>query len=117
MTVALRLGLGALLRTLFAAWNVNAQTVSRAPAWAQTFFAWQGSLVTLLVDLAALAFLVLICRVKLPCPAFKRDLPHWVIGTALALLSAALFLLTDSLRLTWPLSQPRLSFVCAPSRM
>ena len=48
LTIALRLGLGALLRALFAAWNVNPQTVSRAPAWAQTFFAWQGSLITLI---------------------------------------------------------------------
>ena len=109
LTVALRLGLGALLRALVAAWNVYPQTVSRAPAWAQVLYAWQGSLVTLVVDVAALAFLVLACRVKLPRPAPKRDLPHWVVGTALALLSAALFLLTDSLRLTWPLSGPHLT--------
>ena len=114
LTVALRLGLGALLRALFAAWNVNARTVARAPGWAQVLYAWQGSIITLIVDVAALAFLVFICKVKLPRPAPKRDLPHWAVGTALALVSATIFLLTDSLRLMWPLSQPHLTFGLLP---
>lgn len=110
LTLAVRLGLGALLRALFAAWNVNVHTVTRAPGWARTLYAWQGSSITLIVDVIALAFLVLACRVRLPRPELKRDLPHWGVGTALALVSAALFLLTGSLRLMWPFSQPRLTF-------
>ena len=114
MTVAVRLGLHALLRGLFQAWNLTPQTVARAPGWARTLYVWQGSLVTLCVDIAATAYVLLLCRVRLPRPALHRGAVHWGVGTALAILSAGLFLVTDSLRPEWPLSRPHLSFGLLP---
>lgn len=108
LTVAARLGLGALLRALFAAWNLNPGTLSRAPGWARALYAWQGSLVTLAVDAVAILFAVLICRARLHRP--NRSLGKgWALGTLVALICAAAFLLADSLRAKWPLSRPRLS--------
>ena len=103
LTMALRLGLGTSLRALFEVWNVKPETLARAPAWAAALYVWQGSLVTLLVSLAAIALTVLIFRVRIPAPKPRPTLLWWLVGTALALGSAALFLLTDSLRLEWPL--------------
>lgn len=108
LTVLARLGMGALLRALFGAWNLNARTVARAPGWAATLYAWQGSLVTLAVDGVAVAYMLIVCRVRLP--KLGRDLVRaWAVGTGFALLSTGLFLLTDSLRLQWPLNRPHLS--------
>ena len=107
LTAALRLGLGAALRALFEVWNVNPNTVARAPGWAGALYLWQGSLVTLMVSLAAIALTVRLFRVSIPGPESKPTLLWYLMGTALALGSAGLFLLTDSLRLEWPL--PRLS--------
>lgn len=114
MTVAVRLGFHALLRGLFQAWNLTPQTVARAPGWARTLYVWQGSLVTLCVDIAATAYVLLLCRVRLPRPALQSGVVHWGVGTALAILSAGLFLVTDSLRPEWPLSRPHLSFGLLP---
>ncbi len=109
LTAAVRLGLGALLRALFVSWNLNPGTVARAPGWARALYGWQGSAVTLIVDVAAALYAVLACRVKLRCPG-RGDLGRWwAVGTLAALMSAALFLITDSLRLQWPLGRPRLS--------
>lgn len=113
LTVAVRLGLGALLRALFRAWNLNAQTVARAPGWAKALYAWQGSAVTLVVNVVAILFAVILCRVKLKRPDGAFGI--WSgVGAGVALFSAALFLLTDSLRLQWPLTQPRLSPALLP---
>ena len=109
VTVALRLGLGTALRALFEAWNVNADTAARAPAWARALYLWQGSLIALLVSAAAIALCVRVLHARLPRPAPGPALKGWLLGTGLALGGAALFLLTDSLRLMWPLSRPRLS--------
>lgn len=114
LSVAARLGLRALLRALFAAWNLRPETVSRAPGWARVLYGWQGSVVTLAVDVAAVIYLCLVGRVRPPRPEARKWLKWWSVGTGVAVLSAALFLLTDSLRLQWPLSRPRLSFVLLP---
>ena len=109
LTVAVRLGLGALLRALFAAWNLRPDTVARAPGWARALYGWQGSIVTLVVDVAAVLYVMCACRVKLRRPG-GRDLGRWwAVGTGAALVSAAVFLATDSLRLVWPLGRPRLT--------
>lgn len=112
-TVGIRLGLGALLRALFAAWNLSASTVARAPGWARTLYAWQGSALTLAVDVVAVLFVTSACRVTLRRPNGALGL-WWAVGTVVALASAALFLLTDSLRLTWPPDRPHLSPGLAP---
>ena len=109
LTLAVRLGAGALLRALFSAWNLTPRTVSRAPGWAAALYSWQGSLVTLAVDAAALAFLALACRARPGRANPGQFALWWAAGTGIALASAALFLLTDSLRLQWPLARPRLS--------
>ena len=109
VTVALRLGLGTALRALFDAWNVNKSTVARAPGWARTLYLWQGSLVTLIVSAAAIALALVLFRAKLPRPEPRSTVLWWGIGTGIALVSAALFLITDSLRPEWPLTSPRLT--------
>lgn len=109
LTVAVRLGLGALLRALFVSWNLRPDTVARAPGWARALYGWQGSIVTLVVDATAMLYAVGVCRARLPRPDIKKTAPHWGTGAALALMSAALFLVTDSLRLVWPLGRPRLT--------
>ena len=109
VTVGVRLGLGALLRALLAAWNLRPDTVARAPGWARTLYGWQGSIVTLIVDAAAMLYAVGVCKARLPRPDIKKAASHWAAGVALALVSAAVFLITDSLRLQWPLNRPRLT--------
>lgn len=111
LTLAARLGASALLRALFGAWNLNPLTLSRAPRWAGTLYRWQGSVVTLVVDIAAIGYIALPCRVKLHPPRVSL---WWAVGAGAMLLSAALFLLTDSLRLEWPLSRPHLSLGLLP---
>jgi hypothetical protein len=59
-------------------------------------------------------FVCLACRARLSRPDMKRGVFWWIAGTGIALLSAALFLLTDSLRPYWPLSTPRLSAALLP---
>lgn len=109
ITLACRLGLGAAFRALLVAWNVNAETAARAPAWARTVYLWQGSLVSALSAVAVIAVMALLFRIVLPKPGWGTSARWWLIGTAMAALSAALFLLTDSLRLSWPLASPRLT--------
>lgn len=105
----LRLGLGAGLATLFRAWNVRADNAQLAPAWARLLYVWQGSAVTLLVNLAVIGLCVWGFHVRVERPRGGLPLVCFAAGACAALLSAALFLLTDSLRLLWPIGEPRLS--------
>lgn len=114
LTVGLRLGLGALLSALFRAWNLTPSTVARAPGWAAALYSWQGSLVTLAVDAAALVYLARVCRARLTRPEPGRFGLWWLVGTGIAVLSAALFLMADSLRAEWPLISPHLSLGLLP---
>ena len=85
--ILLPLILGAAFQALFGAWNVNAGTVARAPGWAQWLYAWHGSCVTLVAG----ASLVLLCAA-----VFHVPVGH--LGLVIAVMLAALFTLTDSLR-------------------
>ena len=114
VTVALRLGLNALLDRLFAAWNLRADTVARAPGWAQALYGWRGALVTLAVGAALLS----LCRPLRALwglrPGGRRGTMKMggfglLTGVGIALLIALLSLLPDSARLSWPLSAPRLN--------
>ena len=106
LTLALRLGLNWALQRLFAAWNVNPDTLSRAPGWARAFYLWHGSAVSVIVGAFEIGLILWLLRVPLP----RMDLKHaglwWLAGTGLALGLAAVFLLSDSLRLRWPLTAP-----------
>ena len=109
----IRLGLNRLFAALFAAWNINAENAARAPGWARALFAWQGSLVTLVVSLALIILSLGLRRWWLgargmPGVQSRPAVLAWIIGTGIALVSAALFMCTDSLRPLWPISQPRL---------
>ena len=114
LAAAARLGTSALLSALFRAWNLNADTVARAPGWARLLYGWQGSLTTLIVDAVTLLCVVRACRVKPPRFDWRRFWRCWAVGVGIALVSAALFLMTDSLRLQWPLDRPRVSAALAP---
>ena len=95
--ILLPLILGAAFQALFGAWNVNAGTVARAPGWAQWLYAWHGSCVTLVAG----ASLVLLCAAVFHVPVGRpalRDLRVGHLGLVIAVMLAALFTLTDSLR-------------------
>ena len=109
LTAAVPLGLGAAFGALFQAWNLRPDTVSRAPGWARMVYAWHGSAVTLATHALAILLCLRLSPDRLESPRGKRACAAWLAGTGLAILSAALFLLTDSLRLRWPLSAPRLT--------
>lgn len=113
-TRLVRFGLSALFRAAFAAWNVNAETAWRAPGWARTLYVWQGSFVTLAVYLAAIALTLWLRRRLFGLGSLPKAMPAallraWLMGTGAAVMSGALFLLTDSFRPEWPLAAPRLT--------
>ena len=110
LTLILRLGLSRGLNALFAAWNVSMDTLSRAPGLARTLYLWQGSIVSLIVSVLGIALIVGLLRVPLPPLRLKVAGRWWLIGTGLAVVLAAVFLVIDSLRLNWPLTAPKLSF-------
>ncbi len=108
-------GLQALLAAgfgaLFRAWGIDAANAHLAPGWARTVYAWHGSLITLLSCLVAAAVALALRRAwRLGAPR-KASLGAGAvcaaIGLGAAVLTATLFLLTDSLRADWPLSEPR----------
>ena len=115
VALGVRLGVQALLAALFKAWNLHAGTVVRAPGWARTLYAWQGSLATLAVNLAVIALCVFLRRRLFGLTAVPRGhsirngLVAWLVGTGVTLLTAVIFLLTDSWRPEWPLNWPNLT--------
>ena len=112
LSAAVRAGLLAVFGALFSAWGIDGQSVSRAPRWAQTLYAWHGSLVTAMGAVAALILCRFLKRLwsvtaqnrRFPVLTFGRAA---LAGLAMALLIAALCLLPDSMRPEWPLSRPR----------
>ena len=115
----LRLLLSQVLDTLFAAWNVNAGNVLRAPTWAQRLYAWQGSLAGFVVSAVMILLSLTLRRWWLGRERARgvlrpTDLRHavagWLISTLAALAFAGFFLLTDSLRAEWPVGEPNLTF-------
>ena len=113
LAVAVPLALWAAFQALFGAWNLSAETVSRAPGWARLIYRWHGGLITLLSDLLIIA----LCRRMNPVRPEKPDggkiARGWLAGAGMALLPAAVFLASDSLRLSWPLSRPHVTVALA----
>ena len=110
---SIRLGLNRMFAALFSAWNINVNNAARAPGWARALFAWQGSVVTLVVSLALILLSLGLRRMwfgarGLPGLKPRPALLAWAVGTGIALGSAALFIWTDSLRPLWPLTRLRL---------
>ena len=106
--VALPLALGRAFNALFAAWNVNADTVARAPGWARMVYRWHGSFITLLSAALVVGLCARLFRVRVEKPGRTAGL-WWLVGTGAAVLSALLFLATDSLRLRWPIGRPNIT--------
>lgn len=111
--LVLRAGLTAGFATLFRTWGIDAANAHRAPAWARILYTWHGSAVTAVTALA-LIVLALLLRRRFPLaekanPAVRSGLFPAVVGILAAVLSGALFLLTDSFRLDWPLAEPRIT--------
>ena len=97
-TYLLSLGFGA----LFAAWNVNAATVARAPGWAQGLFANYGRLISMISSAGAIALSWALARL-LAGRRFERlrarDFALGALWGLLAVLAGAgLFLAVDSMR-------------------
>ena len=99
------LALGAGFQAMFHAWNVNADTVARAPAWAQWVYAWHGSFISLISAALLIALCVIAFHARIERPN-RRGWLAGIIGFAIAMLLALLFTLLDSLR---PEGPPRLS--------
>lgn len=104
------LAITALFQTLFAAWGVNGETVSRAPGWAQGLFGgWlyisgiaQGAMVALA---AALTGRGIGERARMGKGLFKGALAGALAAAALI----ALFRLLDVMRFGYALTKPALS--------
>ena len=112
--LVVRGGLALCFKALFGAWGIDESTAARAPGWARWLYTWHGSLISLAAAAAAIglsATLRRLWRISGNAPAFSaaRTALCWLIGTAMALLIAALCLIPDSMRLEWPLSRPRFS--------
>lgn len=124
VTVGLRLALGAAFTGLFRAWGVDAATVTRAPTWAQLFYRWHGSAVTLVSAIALIGLSMWLRGLwtgsgALPPPA-RRDggdglrsaarpcTIFALIGLAAAALVLAVSILPDSIRAEW--AAPRLAW-------
>lgn len=112
--LAMRMGLNAGFASLFAAWGVNASTVFRAPRWAQVFFAWHGSVITVIISICMLVVSIVLRKIwlkeRLCAGKASRGGMLLLIGAAFSVISAVLFLIMDSMRLEWPLIRPNLSF-------
>ena len=103
------LALGAAFRALFQMWNLNPDTVSRAPAWARALYTWHGSLITLMASLLTLCLCAALRRERPARPRLHSLLVSQLGGMSVALGLAALFLMADSLRPDWPLSRPHIT--------
>lgn len=106
--LAVPVGLGLAFAALFKAWNVSAETAARAPGWAQMLYVWHGSLITLISGGLLILACVLGFKVRLSKPS-RSIIKPLGFGALSAIGMTFLFLLTDSLRLYWPLSSPHLN--------
>jgi len=107
-----RFGLVRAFTALFEAWGIDGTSVQRAPVWAQTLYRWHGSLVTVAfaaLSLALAGWLRRLWRLEgLLMP--RSPVGLWgasLSGLLMAVVIAALCLLPDSMRLEWPLTEPR----------
>lgn len=94
----LSLGFGA----LFAAWNVNAATVARAPLWAQGLFANYGRLISMISSIGAIALSHWLARLLTGGRLARLRARDFALGALWGLLAAlagaGLFLAVDSMR-------------------
>lgn len=110
----LRLGLNRAFGTLFAAWQVDGESILKAPVWARWIYSFHGILITV-VACAGMAAAAMLLRKKWlgkatsDPGALRRGIVPGLWGAALALGSATLFVAMDSMRLEWPLSAPKFS--------
>ncbi len=102
-------GLIRLFARLFSAWNLTNETIAYAPAWARMIVAGHADFsYCLAYILSAIAGLWLANRWT---PGKKHDgamiLRGLLMGAVPGMVIAALALLLDSMRLEWPLSEPK----------
>ena len=119
LTVVLRYGLMRAFAALFAAWGLDAATAPLAPGWARAVYSWHGSLVSVAFAAGALGVCHWLRRLwqgRGDGLRFRGDaLVRWTLaGAGCALFVAALCLIPDSMRLSWPLSSPRVSLSVLP---
>ena len=120
-----RYALAAGCSALFHAWNIDAGNALRAPGWARLFYTWQGSAVTAVVSALLLAACLPLRQLwqagnaddsKHARRLWNRDglgvkglLWSGCGGLLTVLILAALCLIPDSSRLSWPLNRPNLT--------
>ena len=106
------LGLTRAFTALFSAWGLTQTNLALAPAWARLLAENYGSLVSLFSSLGVIALSLLLLRLLGAGRTAPRLRPAQAgvgagIGVLVVLLSAGLFLLTDSMRLTHSLAAAR----------
>lgn len=111
VSYGVRIGLNTAFASLFSAWNVTSANIHRAPFWAQLVYSWHGSLITVAVGLLAVPVSLLMRRWCLKKgerikAGFRKGLIPAGLGAGIGIVSAALFLIFDSMRLEWPVTEP-----------
>ena len=110
VSYGLRIGLNAAFARLFSAWRVNASNIHLAPRWAQTVYSWHASAITVAVCLATAAMSLLLRRWWLGRRKIEAGigpgLAAAAVGAGVAVVSAILFVIMDSVRPEWSLTAP-----------
>ena len=113
VTYGIRVGLGAAFAALFDAWQINADNASLAPAWARMIYTWHGSILSAIQAVAVIAAGAGLRRLfqlhPNPPGSPRRAAIPLLAAAAGALLPVAAYVAFDSLRMTWPLTQPHFS--------
>jgi len=106
----LRLGLNTYFAHLFSVWHVNGTNIHRAPRWAQLIWSWHGSIITVVVCAVCICLSLVMrgwwLKKRRAAADFRQGLAWAGVGAGIAAAAAALFVLFDSMRLEWPLTEP-----------
>lgn len=105
--VALPLLLGRALSALFDVWNLQADTLARAPVWAQALYGNAGTLVALVSSAALIGAGLLCCRMCGLQARREAIRPRMLLWALPPLGATALALAVDSLRLKNALTAPQ----------
>lgn len=109
----LRLGLNADFAHLFSAWRVSQANIHLAPHWAQLIWSWHGSIITVTVCAVSVCLSLVMrgwwMKKRRIATGIRPGLAWGGLGAGIAVASSALFVLFDSMRFEWPITEPDFS--------